>query len=171
MGTNRMTDDGKPCSLGTVTLPYHSRWHIERTLSPLLGMESRAVHTVGKLSTPEPQPGLASSKSAYTFSLWKMRPKILFDTTSTLVLVIWIVCFGSSLFCLASWQPLSPCWLKHHIPTDWLFLLKKPFPALSTVQLVHFQAVPLTENNVCCFWSIYYSWCRKRSFVPHSLFA
>lgn len=37
MGTNRMTDDGKPWSLGTVTFPYHSRWHIERTLSPTAG--------------------------------------------------------------------------------------------------------------------------------------
>lgn len=122
MGTNRMTDDGKLCSLGTMTFPYHSRWHIER-IDGIPG----CIHG-GQALYP-----WATARSG----VFKISIYIFFMENETKDFVwhnfysgsCYLDCFGSSLFCLASWQPLSPCWLKHHIPTDWLFLLKKPLPA------------------------------------------
>lgn len=124
-------------------------------------------YTVGKLSTTVPHPDLTSSKSMHTFSLWRTRPKRLFFSTSTLVscclnFLFWFVfiSFGQ----LAASQSLLVdgniifqltvclCWKQE----------KKPFLALSTVQLVNFQAVPLIGNDVTAF-EAHCPWLRKKS--------
>lgn len=97
----------------------------------------------------------------FFFFLWKMRPKRLFYTTSTLVFVVWIF-----LFVWPVGSPLAfPDWLKHCIPANWPFMFKTkqknlPQPWTQCSLLISRQCLWLKTTSA---FEVCHSWHHKKS--------
>lgn len=128
----------------------------------VLGMEPRALHRVGKLCHwATPKSDFFKINVYIFFFLWKMRPKRLFYTTSTLVFVVWIFLFV--------WPVGSPLafadWLKHCIPANWPFMFKTkqknlPQPWTQCSLLISRQCLWLKITSA---FEVCHSWHHKKS--------
>lgn len=143
--------------------PYHSRWHTERTLSPLLGMESRALHMWASSLPPSHSQvwHLQNQHIHFLYGKWDQR-------FCLKQLLLWFLFRLSVLVRLYFAWPVG----SHSALADWNIIfqltgylcwrnnLSQPWARCSL--LISRQCLWLKIMSAA--FEEYYSWHRKRSF-------